>query len=491
MKSIDLDYGTRKMTVDLPDSSVVVRYGETYADPPGVDPVPATRAALDRPLGLPPLTELAGPGKTAAIVFPDRVKGGAHRLAHRRVSIPMILDDLLKGGCRLEDITLVCAQGLHRRNTHEEWLGYLGSDIVDRFWPDRIINHDAEAPDLLDLGLDDMGNSVQTNRLVANVDIPILVGHCAANPYGGYSGGYKMLVTGLAGQRSIASHHSPGTMLRKDWLGGGAHSHMRDQFRSIGEAIEERTGKEFFTIDAVLGQHGDVLDVKAGRTAAVEKAAWPLADRRSNVVVDELTEPADILLVGLPRDFHYGPGMGTNPILLSLAIGAQFSRCAEALRPGAAIVAVSACDGWFNDEWFPSYGETYRALQDYDTPRAFLESDDARRISTDEAYCSSYSHGYTYHPFHAMSMISGGSVALKWCSQVYLVGAEKPEYARGMGYRTLSTVGEALKDAEHHVGKNPRILVTPECYSGGMAVNVSARNVPDRRLEQSEHSMPP
>ena len=46
MKSIDLDYGTRKMTVDLPDSSVVVRYGETYLDPPPVDPVAATRAAL-------------------------------------------------------------------------------------------------------------------------------------------------------------------------------------------------------------------------------------------------------------------------------------------------------------------------------------------------------------------------------------------------------------------------------------------------------------
>ncbi len=99
MKSIDLDYGTRKMSVELPDSSVVVRYGEAYVDPPTVDPVAATRAALDAPLGMPPLTELAGPGKTAVIVFPDRVKGGAHPLAHRRVSIPMIVDDLLQGGC--------------------------------------------------------------------------------------------------------------------------------------------------------------------------------------------------------------------------------------------------------------------------------------------------------------------------------------------------------------------------------------------------------
>jgi hypothetical protein len=75
-----------------------------------------------------------------------------------------------------------------------------------------------------------------------------------------------------------------------------------------------------------------------------------------------------------------------------------------------------------------------------------------------------------------MSMISGGAVPLKWCSQVYLVGAEKPSYARGMGYRTLPTVAAALNDAVRYVGREPRILATPECFSGGMAVNVRARS---------------
>lgn len=483
MKHIELDYGMDKLPVELPDSAVVVRYGDTYTDPPTVDSVAATRAALDSPLGMPPLREQAGPGKTATIVFPDRVKGGSQPTAHRRVSIPMIVSDLLEGGCRVEDITLVCAQGLHRRNTREEWLEYLGAEIVETFWPDRLINHDAEASDLLDLGPDEMGNAVQTNRLVAESDIAVLVGHCAANPYGGFSGGYKMLVTGLAGRKSIASHHTPDTMMRKDWLGGAVDSHMRDQFRSIGEAIEEGTGKHYFTVDAVLGQFAAVLDVKAGRIAAVEQATWPLAQQRAEVVLEEMSEPADILLVGLPRDFHYGPGMGTNPILMSLAIGAQFSRCAAALRPNAVIVAVAACDGWFNEEWFPSYRETYEALQGYDTARAFLHSDDAQRIATDPVYLKRYSDGYTYHPFHAMSMISGGAVPLKWCSQVYLVGASEPGFARGMGYRTLPTVEAALKDAERYVGTTPRILATPECYSGGMAVNVSARDQTDWRQQ--------
>ena len=474
MKTVELDYGVHKMPVELPDSSVVVRYGETYTDPPTVDPVVATRRALDAPLGLPPLTELAGPGRTAVIVFPDRVKGGAHPLAHRRVSIPLIVDDLLRGGCRIEDISLLCAQGLHRRNTHEEWLEYLGPEVVDRFWPDRLTNHDAEGADLLDLGFDEMGNAVQTHRAIAEADIAVLIGHCAANHYGGFSGGYKMLVTGLAGRASIASHHNPDTMHRHDWLGGAIDSHMRHQFRSIGQAIEKGIGKQVFAVDAVLGQYSEVLDVRAGTIPEVERATWPLAKRRAEVVIDELEQPADILLVGLPRDFHYGPGMGTNPILMSLAIGAQYSRAARALRPDPVIIALAACDGWFNADWFPSYEESYEALQRYDTAADFLASEDAHRISTDPTYCAAYSTGYSYHPFHAMSMISGGAVPLKWCSQVYLVGAEQPRYARGMGYRTLHSVNEALEDAQRYVGSNPRILATPECYSGGMAVNLIA-----------------
>ena len=473
MKHIFLDYGKTQLNVELPDSAIVLRYGDQYKDPPKVDPVTTTREALDNPLGMPSLKELAGPDKTAVIVFPDRVKGGAHPTAHRRICIPMILSDLLEGGCVLKNITLICAQGLHRRNTYEEWLWYLGTEIVDSFWPDRIINHDAEGSDLLNLDNDAMGNVVQTNRLAAEADIPILIGHCAGNPYGGFSGGFKMLVTGLAGAKSIGSHHIPKTMHRKDWLGGAKKSKMRDQFQSIGMSIEAQLEKPFFAVDAVIGKTADILDVKAGRIEEVEEATWPLADKRTNIRLKELSEPADILLIGLPRDFHYGPGMGTNPILMSLGIGAQYSRCARALRPDAVVIAIAACDGWFNEDWFPSYEETYQGLQKFSNAEEFLSSNLAEKIATDSEYCFSYSKRYTYHPFHAMSMTSGGSVPLKWCSQVYVVGAKEPGYARGMGYRTMPTFGAALQDSKKYVGNNPRVLCTPECFSGGMPVNVS------------------
>src|ERR1035437_1035101 len=131
-----------------------------------------------------------------------------------------------------------------------------------------------------------MGNVVQSNRRFLEADIPILIGHCSGNPYGGYSGGYKMLVTGLAGWRSIASHHTPKTMHREDWLGASTKQHMRHQFRSIGEAIETAARKRFFAVDAVVAQRSRGLDVKAEALDQVEAATGPLAARRTNVTLD-------------------------------------------------------------------------------------------------------------------------------------------------------------------------------------------------------------
>jgi hypothetical protein len=284
-----------------------------------------------------------------------------------------------------------------------------------------------------------------------------------------------MIVTGLSGWRSIGSHHTPATMHRKDWMGSSTKSHMRRQFKSIGQAMERGIGKKFFGVDAVLGQRSQILDVQAGDLEAVEAATWPLADRRTNISLN-MEGPADILIIGLPRNFHYGPGMGTNPILMSLAIGGQLSRCWQAFREGGVVIAAAICDGWFNDQWFPSYRETYDALQQYCTAAEFLGSPEALAITQKYEYLFQYSNYYTYHPFHAMSMISGGSASLLWTSAVFMVGPKAPGYARGMGFIPLTTFEEAMTQAKRIVGPNPRILCTPECFSGGVAVHLHCQS---------------
>ncbi|MGB5985393.1 MAG: hypothetical protein WBG37_08825, partial [Desulfobacterales bacterium] len=115
---------------------------------------------------------------------------------------------------------------------------------------------------------------------------------------------------------------------------------------------------------------------------------------------------------------------------------------------------------------------TYAALQKYCTIPEFLASDDMVRIAENTEYCFKYSNCYTYHPFHAMSMISGGGVLEHYTSAVFIAGAKSPEYARGMGFIPTSTFEQALEKANRYVGSNPNILCTPDCFTGGVGVNL-------------------
>ena len=113
-----IEYGDGHVEVELPDDTTVISPDARRTTSPSrcADPVAATREALADPLGTGPIGDLVGPGDTVTIAFPDRVKGGAHDTAHRKVVLPLLLDELEAAGVRPEDTRLVCAIGLHRKN---------------------------------------------------------------------------------------------------------------------------------------------------------------------------------------------------------------------------------------------------------------------------------------------------------------------------------------------------------------------------------------
>ncbi|MDR7581296.1 MAG: lactate racemase domain-containing protein, partial [Armatimonadota bacterium] len=179
VKRVAVEYGDGLVEVEVPEGAVVVEPATLYQEPaPAEDPVLLTRRALAQPLGSPPLRDLVGPGSTVLIAFPDRVKGGAHPTAHRRVTLPLLLEELESAGVRRGDITLLCANGLHRKNTRQEMEGYLGRELVQRFPPSRLLNHDAEDPEgMVQLGETDEGDAVEVNRRVLEADLVVVLGH--------------------------------------------------------------------------------------------------------------------------------------------------------------------------------------------------------------------------------------------------------------------------------------------------------------------------
>lgn len=475
MKEVLLEYGDGRMAVEVPDDAVVVRAGETFTEPPPLDdPVEATRSALANPLASPPLKDLVGRGARVVIAFPDLLRGGDHSNAHRRVAIPLLLEQLGAAGVDERHVTLVCATGLHRKNHLHEMRAYLGPAVVDRFRGSRLRNHDAEDPaGIVDIGETDDGDVVQVNRAVVEADLTVVLGHTVGNPFGGYSGGWKMPCTGLTTWRSIRCHHTPATLHRADFVPASPYSHFRAQLRAIGAKIEAAMKAPFFGLDAVLDGGSRQIQVAAGRLDDLERASWPAAVQRTEIAVDG--EPADILVLGMPRSFHYGPGMGSNPILMLAAIGASIVRAAGALTNGAVVIAASICDGWFNDELFPSYREVYELLHgcaSFDEMVRF-EEDVANRPD----YIHRYRHGFGYHPFHPFATLYMAALALEFTRAIYIVGPRSPGFARGMGCIPVATFKDAMARATRHVGTSPKLLVLPELSTPAVHVRTAKREL--------------
>lgn len=465
---LQFEYGHGFVNAELPDSTDVFIPGETVADPPYIpeDQLEAkTLESIRNPIGMEPLTKLAKKGSKVTIIFPDRVKGGEQATAHRKISIKLILQELYSAGVEKKDILLICSNGLHRKNTKEEIYNILGKELFHEFWfTHQIINHDSEDYDhLVDLGVTDRGDPVIMNKYVYDSDVAILIGHTQGNPYGGYSGGYKHCSTGITHWKSIGSHHVPEVMHRDDFVPVSGKSLMRSKFDEIGEHMEKTMGKKFFCCDAVLDTYSRQIEINSGYAKEMQPVSWKAADKRTYVPFAE--KKYDVMIFGMPQFFHYGDGMGTNPIMLMQALSAQVIRHKRVMSDKCVIICASTCNGYFHDELWPYTREMYEMFQ---TDHMNTLPDMNRLgeyFATNEEYIRKYRYTNAFHPFHGFSMISCGHLAEKNTSAIYIVGAEQPGYARGMGLKTRATIEEALADAKlKYVGANPNILALPKTF---------------------------
>ena len=243
--NLSFEYGQGLLQARLPDSTDIFIPGETVPDPPCLPQdwdalYQATLESIRRPIGMPPLAELARRGSRVVFVIPDIVKGGCQPTSHRKVAIRACLDELYRAGVEKKDVLLLISNGLHPRATVPEMRAILGEELFGEFYPSgQITSHDSEDDScLVDLGYTPQGDHVIMNRYVYEADLPILIGHTQGNPYGGYSGGYKHCATGITHWRSISAHHVPQVMHRQDFVPVSTGSEMRHKFDQQGMWME-------------------------------------------------------------------------------------------------------------------------------------------------------------------------------------------------------------------------------------------------------------
>ena len=466
--NLNFEYGHGFMKAELPDNTDIFIPGETVADPPHIPEellVEKTLYSIRNPIGMEPISKQVKAGSKVTIIFPDRVKGGEQPTSHRKISIKLILQELYAAGVKKEDILLICSNGLHRKNTEKEIRGVLGDELFFEFiHTGQIINHDSEDYEhLVDLGKTPQGDPVIMNKYVYDADFAVLIGHTQGNPYGGYSGGYKHCATGITHWRSIASHHVPKVMHREDFVPVNNSSAMRHKFDEIGSYMEKCMGKKFFCCDAVLDTKSRQIEINSGSADGVQEKAWVMGNQRTYVPFAE--KKYDVIVFGMPQFFHYGDCMGTNPIMLMQALSAQVIRHKRIMSDNCVFICSSTCNGYFNERLWPYLPELFELFKEEGNTLVDLNRY-GEYFATNEEYIRKYRYANAFHPFHGFSMISCGHLAEKHTSAIYLVGAEKPGYARAMGLKTRETFEEALKDARlKYLPKEPNILALPRTFT--------------------------
>jgi len=462
---VDFEYGHGVLSANLPEYTDIFIPGQTIPDPEKIPPdkiMEITRESVQNPIGMEPLSKMAAKGSKVTIVIPDIVKGGLQPTSHRKIASRILLEELYSAGVEKKDILFIFSNGLHPRTTKAEMQQILGNELFSEFYnTNQLISHDSEDWDhLVDLGTTDAGDRVIMNKYVYDSDIAILVGHTQGNPYGGYSGGYKHCTTGITHWRSIASHHIPSVMHTEDFVPVSSHSVMRNKFNEIGMHMEKCMGKKFFGCDAVLDSLAQQIAVFSGYIKEMQPESWKIADKRT--YVPWATKKYDVMIFGMPQDFHYGVGMGTNPIQMMQAISAQIIRHKRILSDRCIVICSSLCNGYFHDERWPYARELYELFQ-HDFMQQLPDMDKyGEYFATNEEYIRKYRFTNAFHPYHGFSMMSSAHIAEIHTSAIYIVGAQQPGYARGMGMKTRATFEEALENAmKKYVGDRPNILALP------------------------------
>jgi len=453
-KRVAVDFGERKIDIDVPDAATVVE----FTDPPLIDDAgAAVDKALAEPLGSPPLAELARPGMRVAIGFDDITRPSLPA----RLILPRIVETLNRSGVTDRDILFVNGCSNHRKNTRTELANHLGPEIFNRFWPlDRIRNHDCDDPEgLRYFGVTDSGRYVEHHREFMDADLQIYQGNVSAQAWKGYTG--TGVVIGLASTKSIASHHSfhtvPDPEKKKQHQQAGTKlPGMKPEMTAF---LEKATGKKTFYVNAVTGSGGRPAGIFAGHASAVTGPAWELAGRSFTREVPQ----ADVLVVGLGAQYSYGSSNNTLIAAVGVTVPPRYSPDAPVLREGGVVIALSPTTGQIDRERYPSYQDLIEVYGRHHDIRALVDYEET--FNGNPEYRQRYRHGFGYPPLHAFWIFYELEYALNRAGAVIMAGTTNPGAFRRLGIQTAADFDAAWKIAKRYVGQNPTTVVAPTFWT--------------------------
>ncbi len=497
--------GDQLVEVDLPVGTRVI-----YPKPPMAplkDVDAAIRYAVDHPCRSAPLHSKLRPGMKVTIAIDDisLPLPPMKRPDVRERVLNIVLGQLADYG--VEDIHLIVATCLHRPMSAKEIRRMVGDRTFDRFYPDRLYNHDAEKPGgLTYLGTTKHGEVVEINTRAATSDLVIYVNL----NFVPMDGGHKSVAVGLCGVKSLKPHHNPEAIRKSHSYMDPAKSELNTRVVRMGKLVNAKL--DVFTIETTinnrmfdtplefLAKNEDELSpreevalralvktlqvlpqparqeiftrvpapygvtgVFAGETEAVHEETLRVCYRQYLVPVEG---QADILVSGVPYISPYNVGAYLNPLLVSTLVqGYIFNlyRGMPLVKKGGTMIVFHPCTDKFDRDQHLSYVEFFHKILAKERDAEVLHREHEDTFAKNPALIQQYRTGLAYHPAHPFFMWYWGENGRQHVGRVIVVGADNEYVPKILGYETAPTFADALRMAKEDGPEDPEITALHLC----------------------------
>ena len=199
-----------------------------------------------------------------------------------------------------------------------------------------------------------------------------------------------------------------------------------------------------------------LTSVQAGEVEAVHQQTLENVYRQHLVRVEG---QSDVLTMGLPYLCPYNVNSIMNPILVAcLGLGYFFNlyRGRPLVRQGGVVIMTHPTPWEFHPVHHPSYIDFFEEVLADTTDPEVIEHRYEKRYAEDEWYRHLYRTSYAYHGVHPFYMWYWCAHALEHLGGVVIVGGDKAAVQR-LGFRSASTLNDALEMATDVVGRDPSI----------------------------------
>ncbi|MEW5825300.1 MAG: nickel-dependent lactate racemase [Candidatus Bipolaricaulota bacterium] len=283
MANFELAYGRGFVSLEVPDRNLAAVLEPRAM--PTVELRQAFRAAWDSPHGMIDPASTLRRGASLVFVVTDHT-----RRTPTRDVFPLVWERLVDV-VEPQDVTLLVGTGTHRASTDEELERMLG-DVRRQF---RVVQHDCDG-DVVEVGRSRRGTPILVNRLVAEADHVVTLGHVGMHYYAGYSGGRKNILPGVAARATIEANHAQLSDPQSRacvYQGNPVSDEMVEAAQMVRMA---------FLVDVVLDASGAVAKVVVGEPEAAHAEARRFWDAHAKV---RLEGRADVVIAsagGHPKD---------------------------------------------------------------------------------------------------------------------------------------------------------------------------------------------